>query len=61
MSDVELARSRVTEARTLFGIDVELMPQTKHVTDPTVVLQESDLPAAPDPGAKDTYVKSVVE
>ena len=61
MSDVEPARVKVTEATTLFGIDVELRPQTKHVTAPMPVLQESDLPAAPEPGAKVAEVKSVVE
>jgi len=61
VSGVEPAKVRVTEATTLFGIAVELRPHSKHVTAPTPLLQESDLPAAADPAAKVADVKSVVE
>jgi hypothetical protein len=61
VSAVEFAKVKVTEARTLFGIVIELRPHTKHVAVPEPLLQESDLFASADPAAKLADVKSVVE
>jgi hypothetical protein len=61
VSGVESAKVKVSEATTLFGIVVELRPHTKHVAVPELLLQESDLFAAPDPAAKLADLKSVVE
>jgi hypothetical protein len=61
VSGVESAKVKVTEARTLFGIVVELRPHTKHVAVPEPLLQERDLFAAADPAAKLADVKSVGE
>jgi hypothetical protein len=61
VSDVELARSRVTEATILLGIEEVLSPQTKQVALPDAVVHDSVLFAAPEPAATDAEVKSVVE
>ena len=58
---VDPATVRVTEATTLFGIVVVLRPHTKHVAVPDPLLQESVLPAAPEPPVKVADVKSVGE
>ena len=61
MSRVELAKVRVNEATTSFGIVVEFSPQTTHVAVPAPLLQESDLFEAAGPAANAADVKSVVE
>jgi hypothetical protein len=61
VSGVDPAKARVTEARTLFGMVVELSPHTRHVAVPAALLQERDLSASADPSAKVADVKSVVE
>lgn len=61
VSGVEPAKSRVTEARTLFGMIVELRPQTRHVVVPVPLLQEISLSEFADPSAKVAEVKSAAE
>jgi len=61
VSEVELARSNVTEATTLLGIDEVFRPQTRQVAVPVPLVQESVLPVAPEPAATVADVKSVVE
>lgn len=61
VSCVEAAKVNVTEATTEFGSAAVLRPQTRHVTAPVPLVQESDLSATPDPAAKVADVKSVGE
>jgi hypothetical protein len=52
---------KVTDAKTPSGIAMLFKPQTRQVTAPEALLQESDLFAASGPAAKVADVKSVVE
>ena len=56
----DAATVRVTEARTLFGIDEVFSPQTRHVAVPDPSAQESVLPEAPAPAVIEADVKSAV-
>jgi hypothetical protein len=56
-----LARVRVTVASTAFGIAAVFMPHAMHLELPAVLVQVSDLLAAPGPGLTVTEEKSVVE
>ncbi len=57
----ELATLRVTVARTLFGMVVELRPHTRQVAVPVPFVQDRVLLAAPDAGVMLADAKSAVE